>query len=80
MLKEFKEDFIIISIILDAIFFICDTFAPPNIAKNGRSGLSRALAKYVSSLFNKNPAARNSNPSPNIEECARCAVPNASLT
>ncbi|CAD6230558.1 GSCOCG00006819001-RA-CDS [Cotesia congregata] len=52
---------LLISCILSA------TLAPPRIARNGFSGLSRALAKYSSSFFNKNPLARTSNPSPIIE-------------
>merc|ERR550539_2327526 len=40
------------------------TLAPPRMARNGLSGLLRALEKYVNSFFRRNPAARLSNPSP----------------
>jgi hypothetical protein len=49
------------------------------MAKNGLSGLSKALAKNSNSFFIKNPAARLGSWTPTMDECARWAVPKASL-
>jgi hypothetical protein len=40
---------------------------PPMIAKNGRSGFSRAFAKYANSFFNKKPEALCGSWHPTIE-------------
>jgi len=37
------------------------------MARNGRSGCSRALAKYVNSFFRRNPEARCGSWQPTIE-------------
>ena len=44
------------------------TLAPPRMARNGRSGFSRTLAKYSSSFFMRKPAARFGNSTPTMEE------------
>mmetsp|Transcript_18131 Transcript_18131/g.38949 ORF Transcript_18131/g.38949 Transcript_18131/m.38949 type:complete len:252 (-) Transcript_18131:524-1279(-) len=56
------------------------TLAPPRIARTGFDGQSSTLPKAASSLATRKPAALTSKPSPTMEECARCAVPKASLT
>ena len=53
---------------------------PPRMAKKGRSGDSKALAKYSNSFFIKKPATFFGRLIPTIDEWARWAVPNASLT
>jgi len=40
---------------------------PPMMARNGRSGCSRALAKYVNSFFSRKPDARCGSWQPTIE-------------
>lgn len=54
--------------------------APPSTTKYGFWGYSSAFEKYSSSRFIRSPAARIGHVIPTIEECARCAVPNASFT
>jgi hypothetical protein len=44
------------------------TLAPPRMARKGRSGDSRTLAKYSSSFFIKKPAARWGSWTPTMEE------------
>ena len=56
------------------------TFAPPRMASLGLAGASSTWRKASSSRATRKPAALTSKPSPSIDECARCAVPNASLT
>jgi hypothetical protein len=61
---------------------LSDTFAPPMIATNGRSGDSSAWPRYLSSCSIKRPAAgfSKSRVIASTDACARCAAPNASLT
>merc|ERR1719428_216089 len=61
-------------------WILSDTFAPPRIASTGRAGSSSTFPNASSSFCSSPPAAFTSKPSPTIEECARCAVPNASFT
>ena len=56
------------------------TLAPPRMASTGLTGVSRTLEKAASSLATRKPEALTENPSPTIDECARWAVPKASLT
>jgi hypothetical protein len=61
---------------------LSDTFAPPRMATNGRSGSSSTRPRYSSSFSIRSPAADFSTcfVIPAVEACARCAVPKASLT
>lgn len=61
-------------------WILSETFAPPRMARKGLSGFSRTLAKYSSSLVMRSPAAFCGRSTPTMDEWARCAVPNASLT
>ena len=38
-------------------YYVLKMTHPPRIARNGRSGLSKALAKYASSFFKRKPLA-----------------------
>ena len=56
-------------------------FAPPIAQTNGFAGRSIRRASAASSASMRNPAALGSRcATPSVEACARCAVPNASLT
>ena len=61
---------------------LSETFAPPRIATNGRSGSCSALPRYSTSAAIRKPAADSATwcTMPSVEACARCAEPNASLT
>mmetsp|Transcript_36745 Transcript_36745/g.79610 ORF Transcript_36745/g.79610 Transcript_36745/m.79610 type:complete len:211 (-) Transcript_36745:185-817(-) len=55
------------------------TLAPPKMAKTGRAGSSKTLAKASNSLAINPPLHLMSKPSPTMELWARWAVPKASL-
>jgi hypothetical protein len=55
-------------------------FAPPRMASSGRCGWSSTAANALSSASIRKPAAFCGSLTPTIDECARCAVPKASLT
>mmetsp|Transcript_4976 Transcript_4976/g.3601 ORF Transcript_4976/g.3601 Transcript_4976/m.3601 type:complete len:271 (+) Transcript_4976:341-1153(+) len=74
IISSTKSNMFIINWILSA------TLAPPMTTVRGLSGLSSTLAKYSSSFLSRKPAALVSTPTPTMEECALCAVPNASFT
>mmetsp|Transcript_13945 Transcript_13945/g.43199 ORF Transcript_13945/g.43199 Transcript_13945/m.43199 type:complete len:275 (+) Transcript_13945:305-1129(+) len=60
-----------------------DTLAPPRMAVNGRFGASIAPLMYTSSFSMRKPPAAGPEmcfTTPSVDACARCAVPNASLT
>src|SRR5690606_25686753 len=59
-----------------------DTFAPPTIAASGRFGASSAVASASSSATSNGPAHAIGayRATPVVLACARCAVPNASIT
>ena len=60
---------------------LSETFAPPNIATNGLSGLFIASPKHSNSFSIKNPETAGKNfATPAVEACALCAAPNASFT
>ena len=58
-----------------------DTFAPPSMATKGLSGFSSALPIIEISFSIKYPATDGRKSAiPAVDECALCAVPNASFT
>ena len=63
---------------------LSDTFAPPRIATNGRTGRLTASSKNLISFSIKNPLTATGaypyNAIPAVVACALCAVPNASFT
>ena len=61
---------------------LLDTFAPPRIATKGLSGLFTAFPRKSISFCIKYPTTAVSTyfVTPTLEQCARCAVPNASFT
>src|SRR5690606_32631123 len=61
---------------------LSDTLAPPKIATNGLAGFSRAPPIKLISFSNNKPATDVFMlfAIPTLDACARCAVPNASLT
>ena len=61
---------------------LSEILAPPTIATNGRSGLSRTFPSAASSRAMSGPAAGRAkwDATPAVDACARCAVPKASLT
>ena len=61
---------------------LSETFAPPNIATNGLSGVSTASPKNFNSFCIKYPQALSSknSPAPTVEQWALWAVPKASFT
>ena len=61
---------------------LVDTLLPATMASSGRAGLSNALASASSSAISSGPPAATlaKRIAPWVEACARCAVPNASIT
>jgi hypothetical protein len=61
---------------------LVDTFEPATIASSGRAGCSSALASASSSAMSSGPPAAilAKRIAPCVDACARCAVPNASMT
>ena len=61
---------------------LSETFAPPRMARKGRSGSFRASSRYAISFFIRNPAATSPTNStiPKVEACALWAAPKASFT
>src|SRR5687768_15227540 len=58
-----------------------ETFAPPTIARNGRSGSASRLERTRTSFSRSRPAYAGSRcATPSVEACARWAAPNASFT
>ena len=59
-----------------------DTFAPPSTATKGRAGDASRAPRCSSSRSSSSPAAASATwaTMPAVEEWARCAEPNASLT
>ena len=58
-----------------------ETFAPPMMATNGFAGFSKTPPRNLISFSMRKPATPGRIfAMPSVEACARCAVPNASLT
>ena len=69
-----------LSIMFIMSWILSETLAPPRMARTGLDGVSSTFANASSSLATRKPHAFVSKPSPTIDECARWAVPKASLT
>ena len=67
---------------LSITFSLSATFAPPKIATKGLTGLFTAFPRKSISFCIKYPTTAVSTYSvtPTFEQCALCAVPNASFT
>ena len=54
---------------IDSYILSCKTNVtyPPNMARRGRTGESKAFAKYTNSFFNRKPAAFKGKFTPTIE-------------
>ncbi len=67
-------------------WILSDTFAPPRMTTNGRSGFSNSSPRNLSSRSINSPAAQGPPrwatiwATPTVEAWARCAAPNASFT
>jgi hypothetical protein len=61
---------------------LLEIFAPPTMAANGPRGLGERAAQVLELLLHEEPGRGGLERSgtPTVEACARCAVPNASLT
>ena len=67
---------------LEITFSLSATFAPPRIATKGLTGFSTAFPRKSISFCIRYPttAVSTSAATPTFEQCALCAVPNASFT